>query len=474
MQVPEEKDFKLIEINVKNDPLLINEKYNLFSANEIINVYRIFSLYDKDVLSLTDNYHLDTNCKDIIMHLLTKRYKTINRAAKVLLGNLEVYREKRYSSKIKEKWRVKDNLIKGNITLEYARVISLILGKDKEESIEIFNKLLLKSKFFLTHKKKQVKCPMRFSDLNCELAYLAGVIAGDGHIDRALHVIKIVDGHVDKSLKKYSYEYLKKLNKIIKRNFNCDHYKEKIEGNYFVFRYNSSLFCRIMNYIYQIPKGNKSREIVLPNLIKNSPNEQLFWRGVFDADGSIRPKNKGIRLTTISKRLYDDFLSFCEKKKIKIFNKEKNRQYHFLVVEEGIPRFARLIGSSHPRKQKNLIEYLKKGASYNIPVRKKQNRRLDPIIEFLRPYKNIVYVKLTKKREMVSNQDIKKRIQFIGENLNQKIIELRRPRKNNHFYICSMDLVREINEYYDFRPIWDPFNDEEIDDLKQRWYTLRE
>lgn len=457
-----------MKINQKNDPLLWNERLRLTSENGFINIYKILSNYDKNASPLTHHYHLDKGCRRLVLRLLKKKYKTIEKAARVLLENLEVYRDRKYVSGVKEKWRVKNNLLKGNITLEYARVLSLILGKNLAGSIRIFNKLLSNSKFLIANNKK-IKSPLKFSDLNNELVYLAGVISGDGHIEKSLDEMKIVDGHHNKSLKIHSYKFLNNVDKIIKKNFHCKGFAEEVNGNYFVFRYSSSLVCRIMNYIYEIPAGNKSREIKVPRIVKNTEKECLFWRGIFDADGCIRPKNKAIRLTTLSKSLHDDFLAFCRRKNIILFNKKEGKIYNVLIAEESIPIFVRAIGSSHPRKQKNLMQYLRKGASYCVPVNKKPNKKLERVINYLRPYRSNVYIRLTDRREMISQEEVRERINFIKKNINYKIIEVKRPRRNNHYYICSKDLQRKLNKHYEFKPQWSGFCKEEIEELKERW-----
>ncbi len=437
-------------VNLRNDPLLIDKSLKIFSDNGVINLYRILFSYDQEINPLISYYHLDKVCRDSIIESLKRKYKTIDETATILLKALETYRNETYASKIKEKWRVKDNLIKGNITLEYARVISLILAKNIKDSIKIFNSLILKSKFFIVGKRK-VKVPLLVIDLNNDLAYLAGIICGDGHIEKDLCEMKIVDGHHDSSFKKYSYEFLNSIDKIIKRNFNLHNFIEE-EDNYIVFRYSSSAMCRIMNYIYQIPTGDKSRRIKVPKILKNTNKEGLFWRGIFDTDGSIRIKNKSISLFTTSKELYEDFLDFCKRKTIILFNKKEKNGYRFIVAEESIPNFSKTIGIFHPRKQRNLLEYLRKGASYNIPKNKKldEKLKLDKVIEYLRPYKYGVYIKLTKRREFVSKEKIRKKIKFIEKILNRKVVMVKRPRKNDHYYICSRKLVEELNKNYRF------------------------
>jgi hypothetical protein len=58
---------------------------------------------------------------------------------------------------------------------------------------------------------------------------------------------------------------------------------------------------------------------------------------------------------------------------------------------------------------------------------------------------------------------------LIEKTLGCKIIEVKRRRKNNHFYICSKKLLQEIREHYRFEASWNPFQKEEINKLKEWW-----
>ena len=465
---PWEVEASSIKTNAKNDPLLVDENLKFISGNNTLNIYRVLSPYDKHINSLTTYYHLDRKSGDLIRRLLRMKYGTLDKATEALLKNLEAYRGSCYSSKIKEKWRVKCNLRKGNITLEYARVISLMLEKDIHASITIFNRLLQASEFFISGNKK-LKSPIKLADLNNELAYLAGVVAGDGHIVNELNEMRIVDGHKNDLMKNYSLKFLKSINGIIRRNFHYNSCVEKPSANYFVCRYNCSLICRIMNYIYEIPSGNKSKKIKVPGIVKHTNKESLFWRGIFDADGSIRKRYKAIKLTTSSRRLYSDFLDFTKNRGIVVFTRKAGKIYSLHVAEESIPRFVRLIGSSHPRKQKNLIGYMKKGATYKIPKSIKPNKNLGEVINYLRPYKNSIYIRLTARREITNKNELTIRRCFIKEKLNHDLVKVKRQRKSGHYYICSKDLLKEINEHYDFVPPWLPFKKCEIVELTERW-----
>lgn len=463
------KDFNITPWDVKNffigshnDPLL-NEKFILDSG--IINIFKILSSYKPTINNLTIHYKLNNNCKDLILTLLKSKFNNVDNAADILLKGLECYKNKKYASKIKEKWRIKHNLIVGRITLEYARVISIILTKTKKESIDLFNRLLMQARCLMS-KNEVITIPV----LNNDLAYLSGVICGDGHIDKKLRELIIVDGHRENRLCIYSNEFLNGINSLIKRNFSWNGVVVK-NKTCFVLRCDSAFVCRVMHCLYNIPKGNKSRKIKVPEIVKGTSKEGLFWRGMFDTDGGVRIKNKQIKLSTISQKINREFINFCKKERIITFNSQSGKNaYMICIAEESIPNFVERIGISHPRKQNNLIEYLKKGASYKkVVLHKKQNKKLEKIINYLSPYKNNVYIRLTNRREKISKESIERRLKLIKQTLKLKITELNRSRKHNHFYICSQELVNEINKFYMFGPLWNKYTEEDIQTLRNMW-----
>jgi len=255
---------------------------------------------------------------------------------------------------------------------------------------------------------------------------------------------------------------------VLKRNFNCDS-SIKLKDNYYILRCESSVICRIMNSIYDIPNGKKSNIIGISKLISKTNKERLFWRGIFDTDGYIRSKNKAISLSTTSKKLHYDLINFCKNNEIIIFNKDERKIYRTVISEKSILKFAKVIGIFHPRKQKNLIEYLKNGASYNNYIIKKPNRKLYSIITYLRPYKNNIYIRLTDKRELTNKKKIEERLNNIRKAIPLKITKVNRLRKNDHYYINSKSLLDEINNHYKFIPSWKAVNIETINNMKERW-----
>ena len=152
--------------------------------------------------------------------------------------------------------------------------------------------------------------------------------------------------------------------------------------------------------------------------------------------------------------------------------KERENFYRFIVAEKSLLAFARIVGMSHVRKKNNLLAYLRRGATYKIPILKKKSKKLQKVIGFLRPYKENVYIRLTKNREKVNKADINNKIRYIESVLGVKAVEVKRQRKNNHFYICSRALVREIKDHYHFVKAWTPLTNNKIKKLKESWKII--
>ena len=90
---------------------------------------------------------------------------------------------------------------------------------------------------------------------------------------------------------------------------------------------------------------------------------------------------------------------------------------------------------------------------------------------YLRPYKNdVLYIKLTKRREKADRKEIGRRLNMIEKKLKVKVIKVNRPeRRNDIYYICSKELTKEVNRHYDFVPSLKPLGNDEIEKLRNGW-----
>ena len=133
------------------------------------------------------------------------------------------------------------------------------------------------------------------------------------------------------------------------------------------------------------------------------------------------------------------------------------------VLTKSYLSYANIIGFSHPRKKALLIHYLKEGPKYKIA---KTN---NPLLKFLRPYKDSVYISFSKYNKKTSREDVKKLISSIAKTFDVKITEIKRNRYNNNYYICSKNFVNYVKKNIIYELPWQPLNKGELNNLSKRW-----
>jgi len=129
--------------------------------------------------------------------------------------------------------------------------------------------------------------------ITSELCYLAGVIAGDGHLDKEGSTLKITNGRKD---------FLISIRKIFEKTFKC-YVKIEDNGTFYDLYISRSGIVYIFNKMFKIPLGKKADKIFIPNLILNTEFRYDFLRGLYDTDGSICDYKHHISLYTKSKKL---------------------------------------------------------------------------------------------------------------------------------------------------------------------------
>lgn len=222
-------------------------------------------------------------------------------------------------------------------------------------------------------------------NFNPDIAYLIGVIQGDGHVGKVLDKngwlsslsVVISVGHKDKP-------YIKILKKIIKNQFNYD---AKIYNDSSCFRvgiYNRSLVRALEDF---------KRNMKVPNFFL-AKNEMLaaYLQGLFDTDGSCTISSNSISGTIdfATNRIgfaYEirDILekSFNIYSNIRISRKGDYKPVYRVAItnKSNITKFVGSIGFRHPRKIKvsnNLIKHYVK-----IKERSMRNRGHEKIINEL-------------------------------------------------------------------------------------------
>jgi len=204
--------------------------------------------------------------------------------------------------------------------------------------------------FFESARGKRYSIPTK---LTKALAYLCGVINGDGHLHR--HYFRITDE---------TKEFMMLLSKLFEQIFN-DPGELFLTENAWNVELRSSAVVRIINFLTDHTiEGAKYDSLREPFLFKQlgAPYRNNYWRGAMDADGSF--KNK-ISFSSVSDRFVLDFKSFLLEKNIdvKLIRIDDAVCGLYLLAKDKL-QYVELIGSLNPKKSDDLLDYLQKKRTY--------------------------------------------------------------------------------------------------------------
>lgn len=341
----------------KEDPLL---KEDFLINNKKVNLYKLaLTDYDKitkgNISKLT---RLELKDFGYFKKIIKNKFGTINKGLLSPIRFAEKYLEIKYHSIYQTRYKLSKIFNQNKINIIYLRVFSLILTTTLEKSNELFFRLISNC-VIISPKNKRFNIPLRHEEsVNNEIAYLAGVICGDGNLYKRNYSLTICDGSNKYPLR--SKEYITFISDLLRKNFQT-HGRMRCKETYYTYTIENLLLCNFFNCLFEIPYGRKCDSIKLPSMLKNNLNEKYFWRGIFDTDGYIRAKLKMINFKTNSKILIENLASFCEKNDIQIIHENCKKGYSIRITNSSLLMFAKTIGSSHPRKSENLIYHLKKG-----------------------------------------------------------------------------------------------------------------
>ena len=180
-----------------------------------------------------------------------------------------------------------------------------------------------------------------------ELAYLVGVVMGDGHL--AEFFINIIDS---------SREHIENLARLLEKHFHSKiEVFEQSNANAWNVNILGKWLVRFINFLSSQPiNERKYPHLCQPALFCN---EALllaaFWRGIMDADGSYKST---ILLGSASQQLITDFESFLQQHTISFNNYTQEvcggTTYSVSILGKSRKAFVNLLGSLHPQKQKEL------------------------------------------------------------------------------------------------------------------------
>lgn len=322
--------------------------------------------------------------------------------------------------------------------------------------IEYFTDFLNKSRFYF---------PKTLSELlNKRLIYFIGCSVGDGHIDKAGKRWILVDGSSYKEKLVYSKEFVLKLSKLLQNyinTYNIRYYETK-----YVLSINNKLFCRFLNFFFELPFGKK-KDVVLkkPLILKFSKEdlEKYFWRGLFDTDGSVI-KQGSVNFCSSDKNLLNECRNYLNKINIKSRKKEQILNIYMKYLN----KFAH-IGLSHPRKQKELLNLLKKGLTYkSVMIKDKTDQKLLEIYKLLRIDSSNYRIRIHKtslNKSIFNEKQIKQKIKDIFD------YELKNTTKGL-LYFKSKKVYEYLDKKLVFDTLWKPIKRDEEEQLLREWNKI--
>jgi len=185
--------------------------------------------------------------------------------------------------------------------------------------------------------------------LSPTLAYLCGVVNGDGHLHR--HWLRVVDE---------TKEHIELISKLFRNMFN-DTGKIFLTGNAWNVELRSSSAVRLFNFLtdhtIQGAKYDSLREPLLFQRL-GVPYRNLYWRGAMDADGTYK---NHISFGSASMQYVKDFQLFLQSINIPSkFYRMKNGAYLLTIPIDFKLSFAKQIGALNPKKKQDFCKLLQR------------------------------------------------------------------------------------------------------------------
>lgn len=187
------------------------------------------------------------------------------------------------------------------------------------------------------------------TELSKSLAYLCGVINGDGHLHS--HWLRIIDE---------TKVHIQFLSELFEQIF-ADSGEIFPTGNAWNVELRSSSAVRLINFLtQQTIEGAKYKSLQEPLIFKKlgEPYRNLYWRGAMDADGSFVHQ---ISFSSASKRFVDDYRNFLATLQIKSkVTPMRNDAYLLSVPIDFKLQYAKEIGVLNSKKREDFISLISK------------------------------------------------------------------------------------------------------------------
>jgi hypothetical protein len=186
--------------------------------------------------------------------------------------------------------------------------------------------------------------------INEEWAYIAELLRTDGHIPKSLKEIEIANNDIK------VLEILKKFLISLGIKENSIHEKPWNKGKNI--KICNRTFARIMNSVFEIPRGNKCGIIYIPKFIKKSPMSVIASsiKGALDGDGWTTESIRRVGIQSKSKKYILDIHLLFKKFKIKSYFRGPYLDKYTCDIgkRENLKRFQNLIGFNNTKRNLKL------------------------------------------------------------------------------------------------------------------------
>ncbi|MEM0358411.1 MAG: ATPase, T2SS/T4P/T4SS family [Candidatus Hadarchaeales archaeon] len=218
---------------------------------------------------------------------------------------------------------------------------------------------LWRAEFMLSPNSHPVRIP---SSISTELAYLAGVVCGDGYLSS--------DGYFT-SVTFDDEEYLEEFIRCARIYLPGYEFRGRREGKFCRLDLGSKIFSEVLAKVFGIPRGSKAASWTVPDLVLvRREILSSYLAGLFDADGSVDAGTPSIMLTTKSEEGARKVWYGLQRLGIpavvrKYENGGKGALYRVMVRGvENLERFLRTIPMHHGRKRRELERVVREQRSY--------------------------------------------------------------------------------------------------------------
>ena len=339
-----------IRLTPENPVLIINEgKPVWIRADEVIEGMKIaapnkLSAFTKNrpTIELFDENTIQVDNLELlkeIMQELSGKFKSRAGIARELGVHKDVLRN----------WvarKMPNNAPRGRPILKQLLKFAGLAGMQREEIIPKINRVGRMGTF--------TNIPL---NIDTETAWVAGLIAGDGHMSSA----KDDKWGVNIIFTNKDIELIRKYKEIIENKFGLKTQQYFHEGKkYYTVQCSSKILSEIMEF-FGVPRGNKTRTLDLSNNLF-SLNEDIiasYLRGLFDAEGSVSKEKRTVSLLLYNKgfleKVFYALLRFGIHANINKCGSEKRIT---ITEKNNLYAFYQRIGFAAARKNSLLIELL--------------------------------------------------------------------------------------------------------------------